>query len=114
MGEENRGSSGGGTAMIVVAILGGFLLIGCCSGVVALGVGFFMAGTVVRDTAREVDRAKLEAIQAREEFDKIDQKVREEVEAIKVFDEPGGNPPPESAPVPGLPPESRADPDDDK
>src|SRR4051812_38098987 len=39
MGEENRGSSGGGTAMIVVAILGGILLVGCCGGVVAVGLG---------------------------------------------------------------------------
>ena len=39
MSEENRGSSGGGTAMIVVAILGGILVVGCCGGVVAVGLG---------------------------------------------------------------------------
>ena len=39
MGEENRGSSGSGTGMMVVAILGGILLVGCCGGVVVLGLG---------------------------------------------------------------------------
>lgn len=38
MGEENRGSSGGGTVMIVLAILGGVLVVGCCGGVVAVGL----------------------------------------------------------------------------
>ena len=38
MGEENRGSSGGGTAMIVIAILGGVLVVGCCGGVVTMGL----------------------------------------------------------------------------
>lgn len=39
MGEENRGSSGSSTVMIVVAILGGLLLVGCCGGLVVLGLG---------------------------------------------------------------------------
>ena len=39
MGEENRSSSGSSTAMIVMAILGGILLVGCCGGVVAVGLG---------------------------------------------------------------------------
>jgi hypothetical protein len=38
MGEENRGSSGGGTVMIVLAILGGVLVVGCCGGIVAVGL----------------------------------------------------------------------------
>ena len=38
MGEENRGSSGGGTVMIVLAMLGGVLVVGCCGGVVAVGL----------------------------------------------------------------------------
>jgi hypothetical protein len=51
MGEENRGSSGSGTVMIVVAILGGILLVGCCGGVIALGLGSVMW---VRTTPMEV------------------------------------------------------------
>src|SRR5436190_8188886 len=45
MGEENRGSSGGGTMMIVLAILAGILVLGCCGGVVVIGLGgtFFWA-----------------------------------------------------------------------
>ena len=39
MGEENRGSSGSSTAMIVVAILVGLLLVGCCGGIVVIGAG---------------------------------------------------------------------------
>jgi hypothetical protein len=42
MGEQNRGSSGGGTGMIVVAILGGILVFGCCGGAVVLGLGAFV------------------------------------------------------------------------
>ena len=38
MGEENRGSSGGGTVMVVLAILGGVLVVGCCGGIVAVGL----------------------------------------------------------------------------
>ena len=38
MGEENRGSSGSDTSMFVVAILGGLLLLGCCGGLVVLGL----------------------------------------------------------------------------
>ena len=38
MGEENRGSSGGSTVMIVLAILGGVLVVGCCGGIVAVGL----------------------------------------------------------------------------
>lgn len=36
---EERGSSGSSTALIVMAILGGILLVGCCGGVVVLGMG---------------------------------------------------------------------------
>ena len=39
MGEEHRGSSEGGTAMMMVAILGGLLVFGCCAGAVVLGLG---------------------------------------------------------------------------
>ena len=39
MGDENRDSSGSNTAMIVVAVLVGILLFGCCGGVVILGAG---------------------------------------------------------------------------
>jgi len=39
MGEENRGSSSGGTMVIVLAILAGILVVGCCGGVVVFGLG---------------------------------------------------------------------------
>ncbi len=38
MGEENRSSSGSSTMMIVLAILGGVLVVGCCGGIVAVGL----------------------------------------------------------------------------
>ena len=39
MGEENRGSSESSTVLIVVAILGGILLVGCLGGLVVVGAG---------------------------------------------------------------------------
>lgn len=39
MGEENRGSSESSTVLIVVAILGGILLVGCLGGVAVVGAG---------------------------------------------------------------------------
>ncbi len=43
MSEEKQGSSGSSTAMIVVAILVGILLVGCCGGALLLGAGALFA-----------------------------------------------------------------------
>jgi hypothetical protein len=44
MGEDNRGSSESSTVLIVVAILGGILLVGCLGGVAVVG-GLFWVRT---------------------------------------------------------------------
>lgn len=41
MGEDNRGSSESNTVLIVVAILGGILLVGCLGGLAVVGAGLF-------------------------------------------------------------------------
>jgi hypothetical protein len=56
MGEENRGSSGSSTALIVVAILGGILLIGCCGGLVVMGAGAIWARTELRNMPQACPR----------------------------------------------------------
>ena len=101
MGEENRESSGSGTAMIVVAILGGILLLSCCGGIaVALGGTFFYA----RSAAQE---AQMEAMdmqeQARQNFEKSSADMEKMREEIKSPEAPPVAPPPEIAPVPTPP-----------
>jgi hypothetical protein len=104
MGEENRESSGSGTAMIVIAILGGILLLGCCGGVVVLGGSFFYARLAVNEAAKE---AQMEAMdmqdQARQNFEKASADMEKLREEIKVPEPPPIPPPPEIAPVPTPP-----------
>ena len=56
MGEENRGSSGSSTVMIVVAILGGILLLGCCGGVAVIGAGALWVRSEVREVQTQIER----------------------------------------------------------
>jgi len=54
MGEEDRGSSGGGTMVIVLAILAGILVLGCCGGVVVFGLGFVFWASPSADIQQNV------------------------------------------------------------
>jgi hypothetical protein len=82
MSSDHRESSGGSTVLIVFAILGGILLLGCCGGTVVIG-SIFMIGTkaqdvqfqpvqaesIVRDlTQQEIEEAEAEAKKAADEF----------------------------------------------
>lgn len=113
MGEENRGSSGGSTALLVVGIVAVALLIPCCGLVALLGTGYFMARTAVREAQTEVmkaqeearmnfERANQEIQQRNEEIEKARDDIRKDIEGIKVPDF-GNNPVPESPALPGPP-----------
>ncbi|MGI8979149.1 MAG: hypothetical protein ACR2FY_07985 [Pirellulaceae bacterium] len=82
MGEENRGSSGSGTVMIVVAILGGILLLGCCGGVLVLGAGMFYVGSEVQDAQMQLEET------IRKEGEVVPE-IQESLEPLRVMpDEP--------------------------
>ena len=82
MGEEHRASSGSGTAMIVIAILGGLLLVGCCGGAVVIG-GVFMFATVAKDAQMEAVKAQDVARDAQMEVLKAQDQAEKEFEAAK-------------------------------
>ena len=100
MGEENRESSGSGTAMIVIAILGGILLLGCCGGVVVLGGSFFYARLAVNEAVNDAQMEAIEAQdQARQNFEKASAEMEKMREEIKSPEPPPIPLPPETAPV---------------
>jgi hypothetical protein len=102
MGEENRGSSGGNTALIVIGIVAVVLLIPCCGVVALFGTGFFMARSAVQDVQMEMIKAQEEVKQANqemmmknnEEFEKTRDQIEKEIEGIKI---------PESETIPEAP-----------
>ena len=99
MGEENRESSGSGTAMIVIAILGGILLLGCCGGVV-VGGSFFYARLAVNEAVNDAQMEAIEAQdQARQNFEKASAEMEKMREEIKSPEPPPIPLPPETAPV---------------
>jgi len=101
MGEENRESSGSGTAMIVIAILGGILLLGCCGGIaVVLGGSWFYARSAVQEAQIEAMEAR---DQARKNFEKASAEMEKMREEIKIPETLLVPPPPEIAPVPTPP-----------
>ncbi len=87
MGEENRNSSGS-TAMIVVAILGGILLIGCCGGIVVIGAGGLWMRSELQVAPDPVDSP-------------IREQLRHDMDSIKNPDAAPLVPPPELKP-PGI------------
>jgi hypothetical protein len=108
MGEE-RGSSGSSTAMIVMAILGGILLVGCCGGVVVLGLGSMMwVGT---NAPMEVRTQVIDPIpmpqQLSPEVTKALDDLNKEKEPLMIEPEAPSSPDlkvPESEPAPAEPP----------
>ena len=83
--------------MIVIAILGGILLLGCCGGIaVVLGGSFFYARSAVKEAQMEAIEAQ---DQARQNFEKASADMEKLREEIKVPEPPPIPPPPESAPV---------------
>ena len=111
MGDENRGSSGSSTAMLVVGIVGGLFLVACCGGILVLfGAGFFMARSAARDAQmevmeaqeaiqRDIQKASEESLKANQEFQKAMDDLNKELEKVKIPDEalrplPDLNPPP--------------------
>ena len=105
MGEENRGSSGGGTAMMVVAILGGLLVFGCCGGAVVLGLG---GSLVWVRSAQEVQMQPPHApmpVQVDPQVTKAMEELNKDLEPLKITPEDGttkpvepGSEEPETAP----------------
>lgn len=110
MGEEDRGSSGSSTAMIVVAVLGGLLLVGCCGGVMVVG-GVFWTRTLAREAQMEVDLLNLEAQRSQMEVQKAHAEMREKLDSLKGPDVPAlpispeSSPAPSDSPAPDSPPE---------
>ena len=100
MGEENRGSSGSGTVLLVIGIVAVVLLIPCCGLVAGVGFLMFRASAVQSEimeaqeqSLQEMERTKQEMEKTKEEFEKI----RQEAEGIKIPDAPGSEIP--SAPA---------------
>jgi hypothetical protein len=99
MGEENRESSGGGTTMIVVAILGGILAVGCCGGVVTLGLGGLLWSRAEPMNLRmQPPMAAPVAVEVAPEVSKALEELNKDLEPLKI--EPGGENP-EVVPPPG-------------
>ncbi|MFN0020633.1 MAG: hypothetical protein ACKVP0_20435 [Pirellulaceae bacterium] len=114
MGEENRGSSGGGTVMIVLAILGGILVVGCCGGIVAVG----LLGTLTWSSAPAPAQMQMQpplavptAPELAPEVTKALDDLNKELEPLKIAPEdtipsvPGG--PPSEKPEVVPPPEEQ-------
>ena len=93
--------------MIVIAILGGLLLVGCCGGVVVIG-GFFMVGTVARDAQMEALNAQDQAQQQFEAAKQEMERSNENIEGMRVpNDLPNNFPPlPVVPPAPAFPDEA--------
>lgn len=104
---EERGSSGTGTVMIVVAILGGLLLVGCCGGLAVVGAAFFSYRSAV-DVEMEVMRAQETSQQSLQKAQsEVDERMGQELESLRIPVEPSVVQPPDSAPAdpPSLSPE---------
>ncbi len=107
MSEGKHGSSGGGTAVIVIAILGGLLLVGLSCGGIILGAGFFLyrsAENVQMEAVRVRDEAQLDMEEANQEMKKLQDQMKKEMDAIKIPEGTPLVPPPETAPDSSLPP----------
>ena len=96
MKDENQ-SSGSGVMMIVLAVLGGLLLVGCCGGVIVVGGGmvFYRARAVEMEAMEVQDQNRAEFERARSE---MEEKLRQDMEAIKIPDAPPAILPAESVP----------------
>jgi len=105
MKDENQGS-GSGVMMIVLAVLGGLLLVGCCGGVVVLGGGmvFLRARTVEAEVMKAQEQAQGEFNRATSKMEEANEKLRQDLEAIKIPESPPGVLLPESVPPPETPP----------
>lgn len=113
MGEENRGPSGGSTALLVVGIVAVVLLIPCCGLVALFGTGYFMARTAVREAQTEMmkaqdearmnfERANQEIQKGNAEIEKAREDIQKDIEGIKIPDL-GNIPVPEPQAIPGSP-----------
>ena len=100
MGEENRGSSGSSTAMIVIAILGGVLLLVSCGGIAVVGGGVLFYRSA-RNVEMEVQRSSQEM---RKASDEMSEKLHQE---MKLPEAPPNVPLPEIAPGPAPSPEEK-------
>lgn len=104
MGEENRGSSGSGTVLLVIGIVAVVLLIPCCGLVAGVGLLMFRANAVQSEimeaqeqSLQEMERTKQEMQKTNEEFEKNFEKslekTRQELEGIRFPDAPGSEVP---------------------
>jgi hypothetical protein len=93
MGEENRASSGGSTATIVVVILGVLLLIGCSCGGIIVGVSLFVY-------SRAASEEEMEREFRDRELKDMGERIRQDMEAIKIPLAPPLVPAPQTAPDP--------------
>ncbi len=111
MGEENRGSSGSSTAMIVIAILGGLLVVGCCGGVLVMGLGLIRL-SVRQDFENVVHEQATEVVESAPEVQKALDEMHKELEPLQIplddLTEPARTDPgipkesPDAAPEPGV------------
>ena len=98
MGEENRESSGGSTAMIVLGVVGAVLLIGCCGIIGVFGAGMFWVRSAAQDiemriveeqekTRQEMFKADEDMQKANQDFQKAMDGLNKELESVKIPDD---------------------------
>jgi hypothetical protein len=96
---DERSSSGSSVAMVLVAFLGGLLLVGCCGGVVVIGARF-LALQSARDMefkvrkAQETSRQSLEKAQS-----EMREKMIQDTEATRIAEQSSAVQPPGSVPA---------------
>lgn len=83
MGEENRGSSGGGTALLVIGIVAVLSLVLCCGGL-TVGAGLFWTRSAVHQEMQAVEAQQ----RAQQDMQKAMQEMSKQIEPLKVPDEP--------------------------
>jgi type II secretory pathway component PulJ len=94
MGEENRGSSGGGTALLVIGIVAVLSLVLCCGGL-TVGAGVFWTRSAVHQEMQAVEAQE----RAQQNMQKAMQEMSKQIERVEIPDNTL-TPPLPSAPSP--------------
>lgn len=106
MGEEDRGSgSGSSTLMIVLAILAGILILGCCGGVVAVGLGGFVL--VRSQPVPAPPQVIMQSAPTSPDVQEALDKVQEDLQPLKVPEPVEGPQPPPVGDAPPAFPETK-------